>query len=388
MRYLGLIFKNVLRNRRRSLLTISSLALSLCILGVLMALYYALFHGEPPKAQMLRVITRHKVAIAFAMPVYYRDKIARVPGVKQVCTWQWYGGVYKDEDRDRSKFFPRFGVEADKFFEVHPDFLVPEDQKRAFERDIAAALIGKNVAANQGLKIGDKIKIKGNIFPFDLDLTVRAIYDSEVNADNLYFPLKYLQEALEARGSKRSYAGTFTSLVDSPDDVPRVAKAIDEMFANAEAPTHTESEYAFGLTFLSFLGNIKLALISICGAVAFTILLVAGNTMAMSVRERIREVGILKTLGFTPRAILALLLGESAVISMLGGVVGLMLANVLIGALRHGPAIVQQTRTLTLQPPVLAILLSFSVFIGLSSVLVPAWRASRTSILEALQDAD
>jgi len=110
--------------------------------------------------------------------------------------------------------------------------------------------------------------------------------------------------------------------------------------------------------------------------------------MAMSVRERIREVGILKTLGFTPRAILALLLGESAVISMLGGVVGLMLANVLIGALRHGPAIVQQTRTLTLQPPVLAILLSFSVFIGLSSVLVPAWRASRTSILEALQDAD
>ena len=377
MRYLGLIFKNALRNRRRSLLTISSLALSLCILGVLMALYYALFHGEAPKAQMLRVVTRHKVAIAFAMPVYYRDKIARLPGVKQVCTWQWYGGAYKDEERDRSKFFPRFGVEADRFFEVYPDYRVPAAQKLAFQKDIAGALVGAHLAANQGFKLGDKIKIKGNIFPFDLDLTVRAIYDSDIDADNLYFPLKYLQQALEARGSKRSYAGTFTSLVDSPADVPRVSTAIDEMFANAEAPTHTESEYAFGLTFLSFLGNIKLALISICGAVTFTILLVAGNTMAMSVRERVREVGILKTLGFTPRGILCLLLGESAVI-----------ANLLIGVLHHGPAIVQQTKTLTLQPPVLAILLGFSVFIGLSSVIVPAWRASRMSILEALQDAD
>jgi putative ABC transport system permease protein len=388
MRYLGLIFKNALRNRRRSLLTISSLALSLCILGVLMALYYALFEGEAPKAQMLRVVTRHKVAIAFAMPVYYRDKIARLPGVKQVCTWQWFGGTYKDEERDRSKFFPRFGAEADHFFDVYPDYRVPVEQKLAFQKDIAGALIGKNVATNQGLKIGDKIQIKGNIFPFDLDLTVRAIYDSDVDADSLYFPLKYLQEALEARGSKRSYAGTFTSLVDSPEDVPRVCKAIDEMFANAEAPTHTESEYAFGLSFLSFLGNIKLALISICGAVTFTILLVAGNTMAMSVRERVREVGILKTLGFTPRGILALLLGESAVISMLGGGIGLLLANFLIGVLRNGPAIVQQTKTLTLQPPVLAILLAFSIFIGLSSAIVPAWRAAHTSILEALQDSD
>jgi putative ABC transport system permease protein len=370
------------------LLTISSLAMSLCVLGVLMALYYALFHGEAPKSQMLRVVTRHKVAIAFAMPIYYRDRIASLPGVKQVCTWQWFGGLYKDEDRDRSKFFPRFGVESDRFFDVYPDYRVPVEQKLAFQRDIASAMLGQNVAQKLGLKVGDKIKIKGNIFPFDLDLTVRAIYDSEVDADSLYFPIKYLEEALKARGSHRSYAGTFTTLVDTPEAVPRVSKAIDDMFSNAEEPTHTESEYAFGLSFLSFLGNIKLALISICGAVTFTILLVAGNTMAMSVRERVREVGILKTLGFTPGMVLGLLLGESAVISMLGGALGLLLANGLIGVLRHGPAIVQQTKTLTLQPPVLAILIGFSVFIGLSSALVPAWRAAHTPILEALKDAD
>jgi putative ABC transport system permease protein len=388
MRYFGLIFRNALRNRRRSLLTISSLAMSLCVLGVLMALYYALFQSEAPETQMLRVVTRHKVSIAFAMPVYYRDRIANVRGVKQVCTWQWFGGLYKDEDRDRSKFFPRFGVEADRFFDVYPDFRVPVEQQLAFKRDIASALVGQSLARSQGLKIGDTVRIRGNIFPFDLDLTVRAIYDSDLGSDNLYFPLKYIEEALKARGSRRSYAGTFTALVDTPEDIPRVSKAIDEMFANAEEPTHTESEYAFGLSFLSFLGNIKVALLSVCGAVTFTILLIAGNTMAMSVRERVREVGILKTLGFTPGMVLGLLLGESAVIALLGGGVGLVLANGLIGVLRHGPAIVQQTKTLTLQPPVLAVLIGFSVFIGLSSALVPAWKASRTPILEALKDAD
>jgi len=388
MRYLGLILKNALRNRRRSLLTISALAMSLDVLGVLMALYYALFHGAAPQRQMLRVVTRHKVAIAVAMPICYRDRIAHIPGVRQVCTWQWYGGLYKNEDRDRSKFFPRFGVEADRFFDAYPDYRVPVEQKLAFQRDIASAMVGRNLAEKQGLKIGDRIRIRGNIFPFDLDLTVRAIYDSDINPDSLYFPLKYLEEALRARGSRRSYAGAFTSLVDTPEDVPRVSRAIDALFANAEEPTHTESEYAFGLSFLSILGNVKLALISICGAVTFTILLVAGNTMAMSIRERVREVGMLKTLGFTPGMVLGLLLGESAVISMLGGGLGLLLASVLTRVLRRAPAIVQQTRALTLQPPVLAVLAGFSIFIGLASAFVPAWRVSHMPIPEALRDAD
>jgi len=136
------------------------------------------------------------------------------------------------------------------------------------------------------------------------------------------------------------------------------------------------------------LGNVKLALISICSAVTFTILLIAGNTMAMAVRERTREVGILKTLGFTPNAVIGLLVAESGVISMLGGGIGLLLANGLIGAIRQGPAIVQQTKTLTLQPPVLGALLGFSILLGVASVVVPAWRAAHTPILEALKETD
>src|SRR5208283_1204915 len=388
MRYIGLILKNALRNKRRSLLTISSLAMSLCVLGVLLALYYALFYGDPPKTQMSRLVTRHKVSLALTMPLYFREKISRVPHVKQVCTWQWFGGIYKDEDRDRSKFFPRFGVEADRFFGVYPDYRVPEEQKLAFVRDVSGALVGKSVAAQQGIKLGDKVRIKGNIFPFDLDLTVRGIYDSDIESDYIYFPLAYIEEGLKARGSTRSFAGMFAMLVDAPENVNATARAIDEMFANSEAPTKTESEYAFGLGFLSMLGNVKLALISVCSAVTFTILLIAGNTMAMSVRERTREVGILKTLGFSPNAVIGLLVAESGVIAMLGGGIGLLLANGLIGMIRQGPAIVQQTKTLTLQPPVLGALLGFSILLGVTSVLAPAWRAAHTPILEALKDTD
>jgi putative ABC transport system permease protein len=388
MRYLGLIFKSALRNKRRSLLTISSLAMSLCVLGVLLAIYHALFYGEAPKTQMMRLVARHRVSIALTMPLYYRDKIARIPGVKQVCTWQWYGGLYKDEERDRSNFFPRFGVEADRFFGVYPDYRVPEDQKLAFQRDASSALLGKTIAGQLGLKIGDKVRIKGNIYPFDLDLTVRGIYDSDIESDYLYFPLQYIEEGLKARGSTRSFAGMFAILVDSPERITQVANTIDDMFANTEAPTKTESEYAFGLSFLSLLGNIKLALISVCSAVTFTILLIAGNTMAMSVRERRHEVGILKTLGFTPRAILGLLLGESGVIALLGSGLGLILAHGLIGIIRQGPAIVQQTKTLTLQPAVVVVLMVFSVILAVVSVIVPAWRAAHSPILEALNNTD
>jgi putative ABC transport system permease protein len=217
---------------------------------------------------------------------------------------------------------------------------------------------------------------------------VRGIYDSDIESDYLYFPLQYIEEGLKARGSKRSFAGMFATLVDTPEHVNSVGREIDAMFANTEAPTKTESEYAFGLSFLSLLGNVKLALISICSAVTFTILLIAGNTMAMSVRERTREVGILKTLGFTPRMVIGLLVAESGIIAMLGGGLGLLLANVLIHAIRQGPAIVQQTKTLTLQPPVLALLFLFSILLGVTSVAVPAWRAAHTPILEALKVTD
>jgi putative ABC transport system permease protein len=386
MRYLSLIVKNCLRNRRRAFLTISSLAISLCLLGFLVALYYALFFGGPTPAKSRRLITRHKVSITFTMPYFYQDRIAKVPGVVSVLPWQWYQGTYKD-NRDQRNFFPRLATEPDRLFVVYQDFRIPEEQKKAFQADRGSCVVGASLARNQGFRLGDRIQVRGDIFPVNLDLVIKGIYESDEGEDeSLWFHYEYLRQSLPAR--VRDSAGTFTILADSAEDVPRIAREVDELFRNATTPTRTESEYAFGLSFLSFLGNIKVILMTICGAVTFTILLIAANTMAMSVRERVREVGVLKTLGFTQGGILWLILGESAVMSMIGGAIGLALAQMLCVAVRSGPAIVTQTKTLTLQPPVLLFLVLLSIGIGVLSAALPAINASRTPILDALRFTD
>ena len=388
MKFLPLVLKNLLRNRRRSLLTLSSLGISLCLLGVMMAVYYALYLQDASPAQALRLVTRHKVALSFAMPQYYGDKIRQTPGVREAAISQWFGGLYKDEERDRSKFFPRFAVEADRLFRVYPEWMIPEDQKQAFLQDRTGCIIGEALARKQNLKIGDKVVLKGNIWPFDAELTVRGIFASKEADENLYFQLKYLEEALRARGSDRAFAGMFMILADSVKDVPRIQRSVDDMFANTDAPTRTESEQAFQLGFLSFLGNIKMILISVCGAVTFTILLIAANTMAMSVRERVREVGVLKTLGYRQGTILGMILGEAAILSLLGGALGLIGAQVLCGGLRENVPLTASMKSLTIQPPVLAMLLGVALGVGLLSALVPAWSASRTPILDALRFTD
>lgn len=387
MKYLPLILKNALRNRRRTMLTISSLAVSLCLLGVMMALYYALFiGGQPAKAQARRVVVRHKVSIVFPLPLYYRERIAQVPGVEEVMLWSWFGGVYKDA-RDQRNFFARMAADADRLFRVYQDYVLPEEQKQAFIRDPAGCIVNKALAERHGFQVGDRILIRGDIYPFDLDLTVRGIYTStDFDDDTLWFNWKYMENAL--RNSPRLMAGGFTLLAKSEQDVAAVSRAIDEMFANSEAPTKTESEYTFGLSFLSFLGNIKVILMSICFAVTFTVLLITANTMAMSVRERVREVGVLRTLGFGKPAIVGLIVGESALISILGGLLGVLVAKGLCWVVRQGPAIVQQAKTLTIEAPVFAALMGVSLAVGVASSIVPAWNAARTNIVDALRFTD
>jgi len=382
LRYLPLIAKNALRNRRRSILTICSIAASLCLLGVLLAMYHAFYFSEPPAAQALRLVTRNKVSLTVTMPIFYRQRIQQVPGVVVVGVSQWFGGVYKDS-RDQKNFFARFAVEPDRLFQLYSEFRLPEDQKQAFIRDRTAAMVGKKLAERMGFKLGDRLTLTGDIFPGNYDFTIRAIYDADENNESMYFNLDYLFESLPV--GRRDFAGTFIILADSVDSVPRIARTIDDMFANSTAQTKTESERAFQLSFVSFLGNVKMFLLAICAAVTFTILLVSGNTMAMSVRERIREVGILKTLGFTPQAILVIILGEAAFISLIGGAIGCLLASGLCAGVRQMPAFILQLKTLSLVPPVAAACLFIALLIGVVSSLIPAWNASRTSILDSLR---
>ncbi|HET8550306.1 MAG TPA: FtsX-like permease family protein, partial [Bryobacteraceae bacterium] len=199
------------------------------------------------------------------------------------------------------------------------------------------------------------------------------------------FHLKYLFDNIRMRSRNNEFAGMFAVKVASPDILTRVSKDIDAMFRNSATPTKTDTERNFMLSFLSMLGDVKMILMSICAAVTFTIVLVAANTMAMSVRERVKEVGVLKTLGFSNRAILGIILGEAAIISLLGGMLGYLIAIGLTWLVRQGPAIMPQLKTLSMQPQVALLLFVVAVLIGMVSSFVPAWNAARTSILDSLR---
>jgi putative ABC transport system permease protein len=385
-RYLPLIVKNCWRNRRRTSLTIVSIGVSMCLLGVLIAVYHALYLSDATPDQALRLVTRNRISLTVPIPLFYRDRIRQVPGVKEIMSSQWFNGVYKDA-RDPKNFFARFGVDPpENLFTILSELKIPEDQKQAFIHDRTGTVIGRDLANKFNFKVGDRITIIGDIYPGNLELTVRGIFDSPRQSEMLYFHWAYVREGLPE--SRKGEVGTFDILCDNAGVVPRVAKTIDDGFHNAPVQTRTETEQAFLLSFVSMLGNVKLFLVSICAAVMFTILLVSGNTMAMSVRERVREVGVLKTLGFTGGNILFIILGEACAISIAGGVIGFLLSTVLVGGVQKSPAGMFLPPIQRFDPSVASACILVALGIGMVSSFIPAWNASRTNIVEALRSSD
>jgi putative ABC transport system permease protein len=380
---LSFILRNARRNRRRSLLTLVSVAISLALLGILMALYQSMFYPkEPSPSQALRLIVHHKVSLVQALPFSYKARLLQVPGVVRASTWQWFGGVYKDR-RDPENFFARFGVDPEEWLAIRTDISMPEDQKRAFCSEQTGTIASKNAAARRHWKIGDRITLEGDIFPVTLDFTLVGIFDDPDKSEMIIFNNRYLQESLSATSGQRDTVGTYSILVDDASHVERVSKTIDDMFANSPAPTKTETEQQFGLSFLAFLGNLKLFLAAIGAAVTFTILLVSANTVAMTVRERVRETAILRTLGFTPGEIRGLVIGEAGLLSAIGGMIGAGLAAMVCNALKEGTMI-------RLPPPNLllaAIVLAVAIVVGVLSATLPAYFAARRSVVESLRFA-
>jgi putative ABC transport system permease protein len=384
-RHLPLILKNCWRNRRRTVLTVLSVGVSICLLGVLLAIYHAFYFAEPTPWQALRLVTRNRVSLAFPMPQYYGDKIAQIPGVKIVGIEQWFGGTYIDSRPEH--MFARLAVQPDKLFLYRGDLTMPDGQKQAFQQDRAGAIASRDLAEKQHWKLGDRITLVGDIFPVTLDFTLRGIFNDPQNGEVLFFNWECLQQSLPL--TRRGQVGTFDMLAASQDDVPRIEKTVDDMFHDSPVQTKTETESAFALSFVSLLGNVKMFLFSICAAVTFTILLVSANTIAMSVRERVREVGVLKTLGYTRNTILGIVLGEAAVISLAGGVLGLLLASLLANMVRHAPVgFFVELKNLTIVPPVAVLCVVLAGLIGLASAFLPAFQASRISIVDALRSTE
>jgi putative ABC transport system permease protein len=374
------IVRNTFRNKRRSLLTLLSISFSLLLLTLMMSIWRTFYIDVGAADSAKRVITRDRVSLAFLLPAYYREKIRSVPGVVAVAPMTWFGGKYKD-DRPEN-FFAQIATDPDEYLKVASDKIIPADQVVAWQRDRAGAVVDVTLADKYGWKIGDKITLLGTIFPANPELTIRGIYHRDPPQNALYFNAKYLEESVDWFKGK---AGWYSTQVDGPADVARVSGAIDDMFRNSPERTKTESEKAFQLSFVATLGNVKAFILGICGAVVFAILLVSGNTMAMSVRSRTREVAVLKTLGFTRRRVLSLFVFEAVALAVCGGLLGILGAAGLIQLITHSSVAIGIPMDMKVTFPTIVLSLLVAATVGFLSGYVPAYGASRTNIVEGLR---
>ena len=374
-----LILRNVTRNRRRTLLTLASSAVSLGLLALLLAIYQGFFFGDDASpTEAMRLVCRHKVSLIQPLAASQMDEIKRVPGVQLVSAYSWFQGTYKEP----KNFFARFSVDADTVFDIYKEWTMPAAQIAAFKKNRIGCALSERIARDYNIKVGDTVIIVGDIYPVTLELKAEGVFQAPPASECLVFHRDYLTELLPVNDPQRDMVGSYIVLADSAENAPNVAREIDQLFTNSPYPTRTESEKEFGRSFLAFLGNIKLFLAAICGAVTFTILLVSANAVAMAVRERTREMAILRTLGFRPGEILQLVLGEAVVISLLGGVLGLGIGWALSKGAQANAAMFGLQ---DLKWQAALIVLGAAVVVGLIAALVPALIAARKNVVESLR---
>jgi len=373
----GFILRNALRNKRRLTLTVFSVALSLFLFTVLQTALREL--TEPPEIDdaALRLVVRHKVSLANVLPQKYQSRIERIPGVKWCSKFTWFGGIYIDE----KNFFSQFACDADCLFNIFTEARVAPEQREAFVKEKTACIVGWKTMQRFGWKLGDKITLLGTAWPCDLELVIRGVYYGGIDETNMFFHHDYLDEAL----GKWSVAGMFWLRAENAEVMPELIERIDKMFANSAAATKTETERAFQLGFLSWFGNVRVLIGSICSVVVFTMILVTASTMGMTIRERAREIAVIKAIGFNARQVFALIVAESFGLAIAGGLIGcfgaLFIANHFdIYSLSRGFFV-----KFEVTPQIIATGLLISVALGVFSGLVPAYGAIRASVVERLR---
>lgn len=381
MKYLHLIWTDLFRKKARTLLTVLSIVVAFLLFGLLDAVRVAFTVHESVEGAS-RLITSSRLSLIQPLPYADLGQIQHVPGVEAVAFANWFGGIYQD----RKNFFANFAV-SPNFLDVYPEFLLPEAQKRAFATTRTAAVVGENLAKRFGWKIGDKIPLEatifiaadgGNTWTFDLVGIFRARDKRDRGQeDQMWFRYDYFDEG---RILSKGTVGWYVVKVADPGQAGNVAQAIDKLFANSNAETKTQTEKQFSMDFVKQMGDIGLIVTSIMGAVLFTILLLTGNTMSQAVRERIPELAVLKTIGFSNQTLLWLVLAESILLVALGGVTGLLLSS--IGADALSAAFRGGAFTVGLQSWLTGGLLM--LLLGLGVGLPPALRAMRLRIVDAL----
>lgn len=379
MKFARLVFANLFRKKARLLLTVGSFAVALFLFAFLGVVSDA-FNRGADVAGADRLVIINRTSIINTIPLSYRDKILRIPGVKVITHDNWFGGVYQDE----KNFFPQFVIDPENQRQVYPELIVPDDQWATFLKDRQGAIVGARTMQRFGWKIGDRIPIKttlygGGSWEFNID----GVYHGKRPVDDetqFWFQWDAFEERIPE--SIKGQIGWYVLRVDNPDDSVRIAKAIDTEFMNSPNETKTETESAFQAGWAKQFGNIKFLIITIGSVVFFTLLLVTGNTMAISVRERTPELAILKAIGFPDGAILGLILSESVLIA-LAGCIGLLGAVVLVPVM--GRALAGLLPELILPPRVLVYGFIAAMVVGFASAILPGLGAMHMRVVNALR---
>ena len=377
MKFSRIILANLFRKKVRLLLTIGSFAVALFLFAFLGVVRDAFSRTDLASADRLVIINR--TSIINPIPLSYRDKILRIPGVKAVTHNNWFGGTYIDE----KNFFPQFVIDPENQRKVVPELIVPDDQWNAFLKDREGAIVGARTMDRFHWKIGDRIPIKTTMWG-SWELNIDGVYPGKRPGDDetqFWFQWDYFEERVPQ--TFKGQIGWYVVKVDNPDDAPRIAKAIDAQFANSPNETKTETESAFAAGWVKQFGNIKFLIVTIGAVVFFTLLLVTGNTMAISVRERTGELAVLKAIGFSDRKVLAFVLGESLVIAAVGGLLGLGLALVAVPLLSR--ALTGLVPVLFLSPTILLFGFVAALFVGVISGFLPGLGAMRMRVVNALR---
>ena len=376
----NLIFRNAFRHRLRTLLTVVGLMVAVLAYGLLQTVVDAWYAGAAASSGT-RLVTRSSISLAFFLPVSYESRIRGVEGVTKVARTNWFGGIYQEP----KNFFPQFAI-TDNYMDLYPDFVLPDEERQAWQRDRKGALVGRQLADQFGFKVGDVLPIRGTIYSGNWEFVIRGIFDGSDSSKvtrQMMFHWDYLNETVRKTAPRRAdYVGLFVVGIANIDDAAAVSRNVDALFANSLAETLTESEQAFQLAFVALSDQIITAIRLVSYVVILIIMAVMANTMAMSARERTGEYATLKALGFGPAFLMLLILGESLVISAIGAGLAIALTAPAAALFKEAAGIFP---IFSVSRDTVQMQVASAVVVAVVAAVVPAIRAARVRIVEGLR---
>jgi putative ABC transport system permease protein len=377
-----LVRRNLFRHPLRSVLTIGGVAIAI-LAFVTLRTFVDSWYAQADAAPATRLVTRNATSLAFRLPLAYRAKIQQVDGVRLVSYGTWFGGIYAG----KKNAFPQFAIQPESYLELHPEYVLPTDEKTAFLRDRGAAIAGRQLASRYGWQVGDVITLKGSSYPGNWEFVLRGIYrgvDEYTDERTLFFHWEALNNRLrEQQPTQAGQVGAFLVGIERPEDAATISQAIDELFQNSLAQTRTETQKAFQLGFLAMSQTIITTMQAVGFVVIGIVLAVLSNSLAMTVRERVRELCTLRALGFGPFALAALIFGESLAIGITGGIWGVLLAFPAVLILNA--ALDDRFPLTTISGDAILMGLAMAVLVSMSAALLPAWRFTRIAVTEGLR---